>query len=751
MGQIVGGAAKPKRCNINQLSQLGTPAAGEHILVSSDNSMNAAGQGNFDCYIVGDGTTAATALEIKMINPEIYESTPYSNELDLASYTKNSKFINSSNAWATQTGANSINISVTAGETIKITSNSSYGAIIAFLRSNTTVGTAVDFSASYNGRISLTAGQTITYTIPEDCTLLYVFNETSTDTLLPSSISVSKQAVTKFESLDADVGLIKSDLYTTGEAYTSVDFSILTTKNKYINNNNAWSLGSASYNNSYLVPADGATKVRVTSNTVQGAIIAFLKSETPYTEAVDFSAEQPAKISLVVGTTQEFSIPSDCTLVYVFNKTRSDNLLPSSLELLKEALVSRMDVLQEQVEELSAQVEDIDTDAIAQLELQVNGGNEDVPIILERGYAQKSNYSTVQIVTNYTIRVLSSVLKGKYNIKTNSGYVIRGVTAWNGGAATEGTLPTENITGVTGCTNLVTQAALTEYNCDGTYEYTIITFCKENASATISPSEDIVESCTGGAVVGIEQRVQGLEASVGTYRVIHKALFMGDSINYGLASYFNGTQSGVREVTFNRISDYFAQMTGAEVDNIAARGTGYVADTRNLGNGWEKAQVTDYSNYNLVCICLGINDYIQHVSIGTLEANAEGTVIGNMTRIINKIMTDNPLCKVVIFSPYNSWGQVCDDSGSEYQVADYYGDESTDYALGHAIRGHTLTEYITAIDSVCAAYHIQHVKLSESGMINKANIKKVLADGLHPIVDVRPMLAAELFGRKMYD
>lgn len=64
MGQIVGRAAKPKRCNLNKLSQLGTPAAGEHILVSSDNSMNAAGQGDFDCYIVGDGTKAATALPL---------------------------------------------------------------------------------------------------------------------------------------------------------------------------------------------------------------------------------------------------------------------------------------------------------------------------------------------------------------------------------------------------------------------------------------------------------------------------------------------------------------------------------------------------------------------------------------------------------------------------------------------------------------------------------------------------------------
>ena len=67
MGQIVSSAAKPKRCNISKLSQLGTPAAGEYYLVSSDNSMNAAGQGNFDAYVVGDGHTAAAALELHYI------------------------------------------------------------------------------------------------------------------------------------------------------------------------------------------------------------------------------------------------------------------------------------------------------------------------------------------------------------------------------------------------------------------------------------------------------------------------------------------------------------------------------------------------------------------------------------------------------------------------------------------------------------------------------------------------------------
>lgn len=75
MGQIVGGAAKPKRCNLSKLSQLGTPAAGEHILVSSNNSMNAAGQGNFDAYVVGDGVKAATALPLQYLDQPLYDTT----------------------------------------------------------------------------------------------------------------------------------------------------------------------------------------------------------------------------------------------------------------------------------------------------------------------------------------------------------------------------------------------------------------------------------------------------------------------------------------------------------------------------------------------------------------------------------------------------------------------------------------------------------------------------------------------------
>lgn len=104
MGQIIGGAAKPKRCNLQSLSSLGTPAAGEYILVSSDNSMNAAGQGNFDCYIVGDGNKTAGNLQLHEIKKsnlfDKFDSGELAFPLIYNSYVETSGAITAYDGWA---------------------------------------------------------------------------------------------------------------------------------------------------------------------------------------------------------------------------------------------------------------------------------------------------------------------------------------------------------------------------------------------------------------------------------------------------------------------------------------------------------------------------------------------------------------------------------------------------------------------------------------------------------------------------
>lgn len=244
-------------------------------------------------------------------------------------------------------------------------------------------------------------------------------------------------------------------------------------------------------------------------------------------------------------------------------------------------------------------------------------------------------------------------------------------------------------------------------------------------------------------------------------KAIKKAVFMGDSITQGVYSYWNGgvhsdanryngfditNVSSVEQSTeFHGIHYYFGQFSGAEMVNLGKRGSGWVADTRNIGNALAVANSYNYSNVDFVALFFGVNDYIQGVEIG--EIGQSGTVRGNMASVIQKIASDNPLCKIVVYSPYNTFGQV--SKGGDYVASDtLYGDESTNYALGYDYMGEgTLSDYIAAIDDVCAYYGVQHVKLSASNVVNRLTIKNIMIDGLHPSKESYPMLAAEIYGK----
>lgn len=123
MGQIVGLNAKCKRANLNALGSIPTPANGELILVSSDNSMTADGQGNFDCYIEGDGTTAATALELKKISLDINDV----RDLYLDKYT----YLDLENVTGWENG-NVVNL--IAGHTYVVTITNSGSKILTYFR-----------------------------------------------------------------------------------------------------------------------------------------------------------------------------------------------------------------------------------------------------------------------------------------------------------------------------------------------------------------------------------------------------------------------------------------------------------------------------------------------------------------------------------------------------------------------------------------------------------------------------------------
>lgn len=246
---------------------------------------------------------------------------------------------------------------------------------------------------------------------------------------------------------------------------------------------------------------------------------------------------------------------------------------------------------------------------------------------------------------------------------------------------------------------------------------------------------------------------------------INNAVIFGDSIMHGVYSYFEeGTDGTVlrkngfdrNSDTHLRIPDYFGLLAGATVTNNAQRGSGWITDTRGWGNALEMVNKTDFKEYDFAAFCLGINDWIQGAEIGSLDepertggAISEGTVVANMMACFKKVREENPSCKVVVYSPYISWGQYSD--GGDYTSKTLYGNEDTGYALGARNKaGYTLQDLIDVIDGVCLHYGIRHVPLSRSKVCTQANVKDVMIDGLHPSREVREALAAELLEQSGY-
>lgn len=481
--------------------------------------------------------------------------------IDPSSYSENNKYINSSNAWVsgTSTYNKSINVPVNGGDVYELQANITNGSIYALLKSDTAVGTAVDFSAYADSRVVLSAGKKVRITIPLDATILYIFKNTSEGSYLPYSIrkiGTIADVNNKIEKVDGELNSLENVVLDN----MNVNFSSYGTNSKNIGSDNKWKTTSTSKN----IPVNAGEFYELTANATNETVYALLKSNTTTSNPVDFSAYANCRIVLAAGEKAKIIIPSDTTILYV-SVGSSSAYLPSSL------------------------------------------------------------------------------------VK---------------------------------------------------------------------------------------------KVSKSTENVYHNGVMLGDSITYGVYSYYNNSQRYNGVQTTNGISDELGKLLGCSITNYGRRGTGYVADTRNINNAWEQVSTMDFTNIDLCVMMFGVNDYIQHVSMGTLEANAEGTVVGNMTRVFNKIMTDNPLCKIVCVGSYNCWGQV--SVGGDYTANDHYGDSTTDYALGYAINGHTLRDYLDLQKQVCEKYHVQFFCLADAGIVNFYNMEGVLPDGLHPTLESRKFIAQEI-------
>lgn len=215
-----------------------------------------------------------------------------------------------------------------------------------------------------------------------------------------------------------------------------------------------------------------------------------------------------------------------------------------------------------------------------------------------------------------------------------------------------------------------------------------------------------------------------------------KWLALGDSITAGVYSWKNEdgsssrTQTGTKYNYANLISEWY---NNAVVDNKAILGLGYAfTDSNPERNIVNIIDSIDNWDYDLISIMLGTNDYYsQSGQIGTKSSEAgDGTISGNCRYCIEKIMRENPSCRLVILSPLNM----------------KTGDISTKYALNKQnSKGFTLIEEMNIIKYWCEYYGIEFINMTtECSEVNVLNINTAIADSVHPTKETNVLIAKSL-------
>lgn len=214
---------------------------------------------------------------------------------------------------------------------------------------------------------------------------------------------------------------------------------------------------------------------------------------------------------------------------------------------------------------------------------------------------------------------------------------------------------------------------------------------------------------------------------------------IGDSITYGL--YSTSATEYFQPVAGQRWVDYVAQYNGYDLTNLGISGSGFVT-----GKTFRAVvDENDFSGVDLVTIMLGINDWKNEAAaskVGTFDDDIAtgGTIVSELRYGLEKIIADNPYCKIILITPINA------KIGSR-------GTEDTNWAYGFAgtiTPCGSLKAFGDKLKEVCEYYGIQVVDMSNSSVVNRKSITTVLPDGIHPNLECYKALGLELARRIMF-
>ena len=211
---------------------------------------------------------------------------------------------------------------------------------------------------------------------------------------------------------------------------------------------------------------------------------------------------------------------------------------------------------------------------------------------------------------------------------------------------------------------------------------------------------------------------------------------MGDSITEGWCSFYNAAGEAKSQLKpALGWASQLAAMKGYALTNKAVGGSGYLC-TRTASspvlNGKQVADATNFAQFDLVTLAFGVNDWKYNCVLGSMndDVNAGTSMYSNMRYIIEKILTDNPTCKIIVITPINCMLR---------------GTYETNWGLGYAYsNAGTLENVFNAIVEVCEWYGIEYIDMTHNSIVNKDNISQMLMDKVHPSEECHKLMAQEL-------
>ena len=214
---------------------------------------------------------------------------------------------------------------------------------------------------------------------------------------------------------------------------------------------------------------------------------------------------------------------------------------------------------------------------------------------------------------------------------------------------------------------------------------------------------------------------------------------LGDSITQGYHSV--GSSIGVTPLSWVNVA---ANKTGLNLRNLGVGGSGFAVAGTQLDklNAKDHVDSIDFSGADLVTIAYGVNDWKYNAVRGDINsAVGDGTICGNMRYIIEKILGDNPLAKIIILTPLNCWGTTKD-----------YGDQSTNYGLGYSFSNSgTLEQVYQALVDVADYYGLEVIDATHNSVVNRISLPSLLDDGVHPTIPCHAQLGTEIARRIWYE